>query len=413
MTRSTEPRGLSFDEALTRQLQQARWSRREFLARVAAFGATVALSQLLIACGQAGASPTAAPPTPQPTPAGTTAAEATTAPTPTPEPTPVPTPEKELYVYNWDGYIGEETVKKFQDTYGIKVTYDNFPDESTQIGKIQSDGKGGGYDVTYPASTWMPQFIADGTVLKLDHSLIPNIANLSAAWQNPGYDPGNAYSVPNAWWTTGYAWDPKKVSGDLTSWAELWNPARKGRMAMLDDLRECFAAGAFRLGLSPNTTDVGELDRILQLLEEQHSLLAFYTEDDIGDMLGGQIDMSHCWSGDWIQMTYEKPRIEYVIPSEGAVKGNDVMVVLSGAPHPIAAQLWLNFNLDATISAENTNYIGYMGPNEAALPMVEAYIKEDPRLNPPAEVLAELVELEYLKPADLQQYTDRWTALIS
>lgn len=411
MTRSVEPRGLSFDEALTRQLQQARWSRREFLSRVAAFGATVALSQLLVACGQAGASPTAAPGTPQPTPAGTTAAEATTQ--PTPEPTPVPTPEKELYVYNWDGYIGEDTVKKFEDTYGINVTYDNFPDESTQIGKIQSDGKGGGYDVTYPASTWMPQFVADGTVRKLDHSLIPNLSNLMEAWRNPGYDPGNQYSVPNAWWTTGYAWDPKKITGDLTSWAELWDPKRKNRMAMLDDLRECFAAGAFRLGLSPNTTDVGELDRIVQLLEEQHPLLAFYTEDDIGDMLGGQIDMSHCWSGDWVQMTYEKEDIKYVIPSEGAIKGNDVMVVLAGAPHPIAAHLWINFNLDAAISAANTNYIGYMGPNEAALPMIESYITEDPRLNPPAEVLAELVELQYLKPADLAQYTDRWTALIS
>jgi spermidine/putrescine-binding protein len=103
--------------------------------------------------------------------------------------------------------------------------------------------------------------------------------------------------------------------------------------------------------------------------------------------------------------------MKYVIPSEGSIKGNDVMVITSGAQHPIAAHLWIDFNLDAQISAENTNYIGYMGPNEAALPLIDGYIKDDPRLNPPPERLAELIELAYLEPADLAQYTDRWNAL--
>ena len=128
-------------------------------------------------------------------------------------------------------------------------------------------------------------------------------------------------------------------------------------------------------------------------------------------MLNGVVDIAHCWSGDWIQMTYDKPKIRYVIPAEGSIKGNDVFVVLAGAEHPIAAHLWINFNLDAQISADNTNYIGYMGPNEAALPLLKKYIVEDPRINPPAELLATLIELKYLPTADLQAYTDRWTSL--
>ena len=87
------------------------------------------------------------------------------------------------------------------------------------------------------------------------------------------------------------------------------------------------------------------------------------------------------------------------------------MVVLSGAPHPIAAQLWLNFNLDAQVSAANTNYIGYMGPNAAAQEFIDPTIKNDPRLNPPKAVLDKLVELLYLAPADLDKYTQRWNAL--
>ena len=49
---------------------------------------------------------------------------------------PCPTPEGELFVYNWDQYIGEDTVAKFEDEVpGIKVKYDKFPDAATQIGE--------------------------------------------------------------------------------------------------------------------------------------------------------------------------------------------------------------------------------------------------------------------------------------
>lgn len=408
MTRETD-RGMTFDEALETRLQQAGWSRREFLRRVAAVGAFAALTQLLVACRQPGSQ--SAAPSSAATPAGTQAGQASTPPATSAPPTAVPEPESELFVYNWQQYIGRDTRDKFEEKYGIHLVYDRFPDENTQIGKILSDGKGGGYDVTYPASTWLPTFIRDGVVRQLDHSLIPNIANLSADWQDPAYDPGNQYSVPYSWWTTGYAWDPDKIPADLTSWDALWEAAYTGRLSMLDDMRECFAAGAFRLGLDPNTTDTAQLDQILTELETQKPIVKRYTTDHITDMLNGVVDITHTWSGDWIQMTYEKPKIRYVIPTEGAIKGNDTFVVLSGAQHPIAAHLWIDYNLDAQISAENTNYIGYMGPNEAALPMLEKYIVEDPRINPPAELLAQLIELKYLEPNDLGQYTDRWTSL--
>ena len=408
MTRDTHE-GMTFNDALEVRLGQAGWTRREFVRRVGAVGAFAALTQLLIACRQPGAE--SAAPSIGATPAGTQAGQASTPPAASAAPTAVPPPESELFVYNWQQYIGRDTRDKFEAKYGISLVYDRFPDENTQIGKILSDGKGGGYDVTYPASTWLPSFIADGVVQKLDHSLIPNIANLSADWQDPAYDPGNQYSVPYSWWTTGYAWDPDKISGDLTSWDALWDAAYTGRLSMLDDMRECFAAGAFRLDLDPNTTDTAQLDQILAELETQKPIVKRYTTDHITDMLNGVVDITHTWSGDWIQMTYEKPKIRYVIPAEGAIKGNDTFVILSGAQHPIAAHLWIDFNLDAAISAENTNYIGYMGPNEAALPMLKKYIVEDPRINPPAELLAQLIELKYLEPGDLGQYTDRWTSL--
>jgi spermidine/putrescine transport system substrate-binding protein len=402
-----------FERELNRYLAEHRMSRRELLERVTALGAAVALAPIVAACTQAGVaspSPSQAPSAAAPSTPASQAAPSASA-EPTPSPTPQPSPESDLFIYNWDAYIGDKTVSQFEDKYGIKVKYDKFPDADTQMAKLRSDGKGGGYDVSYPASTELPALITDGVVLQLDQSLIPNLANLRPEWQNPGYDPNNAHSVPNYWWTTGYAWDPDKVKGDQTTWDALFNEQYKGHLGMLDDQREVFAVAGFKLGLDPNTTSESDLDQMLALLEQQKPLLRKYTDDDIGDMTSGNLWMSHAWSGDWYQMIADKPKIQYVVPQPGAVRGNDTMVILAGAKHPIAAHLWLNFNLDAQISAENTNYIGYMGPNAAAEQYIDPVITGDPRLNPPADILAKLVELAYLAPADLDKYTQRWNAL--
>lgn len=410
--RTSRPSVSAFDDELEltfyRALAARRISRRQLLETAAKAGPLAALAPILAACGAAA--------TPQPSPSPSAAASIPVAPSASPEPsvslepTPVPSPEGELNVYNWDAYIGEDTVAKFTAATGIKVHYDKFPDAETALAKVRSDGKGAGYDLFYPTSVDVPALVTDGVVQPLKLDLIPNATNLGAQWQNPGYDPGNKNSMPYMWWTTGFCWNGDKIKDDLTSWAALWDEKYKGKLMMLDDIREVFAVAAFRLGLDPNTKSEADLDRMLDLLEQQKPLVRTYTTDDIGTMNSGQTIIAHAWSGDVYQMYDDVPNVKYVIPDEGAVRGSDTMVVLSGAPHPIAANLWINFNLDAKVSAANTNYIGYMGPNAAAMQYIDKAILQDPTVNPDIAVLDKLVELLDLGP-DLAKYTQRWNAL--
>jgi spermidine/putrescine transport system substrate-binding protein len=380
-------------------------SRRRFLGRMAAIGAGGAMVPILAACGGgATASPSAAPsvgPTGTPSPSG---------PTPSPEPTPVPSPEGELFVYNYADYIGEETIPSFEDKYGVKVTYDSFENYETMTAKISTANSG--YDVTFATGVDVPGFLARNPALvqPLDLSLIPNRANLGPEWQDPGYDPGNAHSMPYMWWTTGFAYDTAEISEDLTSWAALWDARWKGKMAMLDDYRETFAAALIRLNYSINTTSDAELDAALALLQEQKPLLRKYTADDIGDLSSGDVWVCHAWGSDVYQVTSEKPSVKYVIPAEGGVRGSDAMVLLAGAKHPIAAHLFINHMLDAQVSAANTNFIGYMGPNEAAKEFIDPAILDDPTVNPAKAAIDKLQEILDLG-ADLQKYQERWTKL--
>ncbi|MEI7744098.1 MAG: spermidine/putrescine ABC transporter substrate-binding protein, partial [Chloroflexota bacterium] len=321
---------------------------------------------------------------------------------------PTPTPEGELYVYNWADYIGESTIGTFEDQYGIKVTYDFFDNIDTMLAKVGSGNSG--YDVTFPTSISVGPMLKRGLITPLDLSLIPNAANLGPGWQNPAYDPGNQHSIPYMWWTTGLAYDTDKVSEDITSWAALWDERWKGKMAMLDDYRETFSAALFRLGYDINTTDEAQLDEALALLQQQKPLLRTYTTDDIGVLSSGDVWVMHAWAADVYQVTPDRPSVKYVLPSEGAVKGSDAMVVLAGAKHPVAAHLFINYMLDAQVSAANTNYIGYMGPNEAAKQFIDPAILADPTVNPADSITSKLQEILDLGPDEVK-YSDRWTKL--
>ncbi len=387
-------------------------SRRAVLRGMA--GAAGAAAIYACSGGTVTPAPTTAPTEPPATPAGSAPAgsapapSATAAPTATPVPTPPPSPEGQLNVYNWADYIGEKTIKNFSDKYGIKVQYDFFPDADTMLAKISTGNSG--YDVTFPTSINVPSLAQRNLIQALDLSQIPNIANLGQEWQNPAYDPNNAHSVPYMWWTTGVAYDSKKVSTTPDSWDLLWDSQYSGKMAMLDDYREVFSAALFKLGFDINTTDDSQLDQALQLLQQQKPLLRTYTTDDIGVLSSGDAWIMHAWGADVYQVTPDRPSVKYYLPKEGAVRGSDTMVLLAGAQHPVAAHLFINYMLDAQVAADNTNFIGYMGPNEAAKQFIDPTILADPTVNPSAATISSLQEIQDLGD-DEKKYHDRWSTL--
>ena len=125
-TRRTAAATDDFELALFRALAERRITRRELLETVARVGPLAALAPILAACGASATPPPSAPPSvaAPPSAPGSVAPVAT----PSAAPTPVPSPEGEVIIYNWDAYIGENTVKQFEDATGIKVHYEKFPD---------------------------------------------------------------------------------------------------------------------------------------------------------------------------------------------------------------------------------------------------------------------------------------------
>jgi spermidine/putrescine transport system substrate-binding protein len=399
---------LDLERILVRYLAEERLTRRQLLHRVSVVGATAALAPIIAACGTSSAS--AAPSVSSAASNSPTVAPSVSAaaPTATPEPTPLPTPEAELHIWNYAEYMGEDVIPSFEKKYGVKVSSDFFDTYEGMYARVTAGQTG--FDITFPASTDIPGLMTIGKILPLDLSLIPNKVNLGQEWANPGYDPGNAHSMPYMWWTTGVAYDTDKIKETPTSWKALWDERWKGHIAMLDDQREAFAAALIQLKFSANTVDDGELDQALALLKQQHPLVRLYSVEDQQYMASGDIWIGHAWGSDIYTVQQKKPSVEFYIPEEGSVRGSDAAVILEGAKNPIAANLFINHLLDAKVSADNSNYIGYMGPNQAARQYISKDLLEVPWINPDKAVVDKLQELLDLG-LDTDKYATRWTEL--
>jgi spermidine/putrescine-binding protein len=313
---------------------------------------------------------------------------------------------KTLNFYNWTDYIADGTIPTFQKQTGIKVTYDNYSSNDELYAKLSAGSTG--YDIVVPTDATLVKMKHAKLVEPLDLSLIPNVVNLDPRFRNAAYDPGNKYSIPWQWGTTGIGFDKNKVSGEVTDWDAFNLPAVKGQSSYLDEARDAFAMALFALKKDPNTTDDSDLDDAKDYLIDLKKKIKRITSDYQDPLKGGELLLAQAYSGDVFTIQADKPNIEYVIPSSGAFSWVDSMAIPKGAKHPGNAEKFMNYILEPKVGAALTNAIFYGSPNKAAEPFILKEIKDNPLIYPSAETLAKLPFQKDIGEDELK-YSDRWT----
>ena len=301
--------------------------------------------------------------------------------------------ERELNLYNWSDYVAEQTIPRFEKRFGVKVTQDFYASNEELLAKLQAGGTG--YDVIVP-SDYMVEIMAKSEVIQpLDLDRIPNFKNVGENFRRLPYDPENRYSVPYQWGTTGILYNQKEI-GEVDSWDAMWNPEFKGKIGMLNDVRETVGAALMRLGYSINSTDPDELAEAEESLKEQKPLLRGYfaSTENRPAVQNGDLLLGHVYSGDAFLAMVENKDLSYAIPKPGATRWTDNMAIPVGAPHVDLAHKFINYILDPKVGAELSNYTYYNTPNEAALPMIDEELRRLPGYTPSQEVFDRLQIIE-------------------
>ncbi|HEV7527234.1 MAG TPA: spermidine/putrescine ABC transporter substrate-binding protein [Acidimicrobiia bacterium] len=313
---------------------------------------------------------------------------------------------KTLNFYNWTDYIASDTIPNFQKTTGIKVTYDNYSSNDALFAKLSSGSTG--YDIIVPTDATLVKMKHASLVQPLDLSLIPNVKNLDPRFRDAAYDPGNQYSIPWQWGTTGIGFDKSKVGGAVTDWDAFELPAVKGKSSFLDEARDAFAMALFALKKDPNSTNDADLDAAKDYLIALKKKVKQITSDYQDPLKGGELLMAQAYSGDVFTIQADNAKIEYVIPTSGAFSWVDSMAIPKGAKHPKNACEFMNYILEPKVGAALTNFVNYGSPNKAAEKYINKDILDNPLIYPPADVLAKLPFQKDIGDAELK-YSDRWT----
>ncbi|GAB4255278.1 MAG: spermidine/putrescine ABC transporter substrate-binding protein [Thermoleophilia bacterium] len=291
----------------------------------------------------------------------------------------------QLNFYNWSDYIAEDTIPNFEEEYGVRVVYDNYSSNDQLLAKLQSGATG--YDIVVPSDYMLSTMLELDLIQPINLDNIPNVENLYQRFREAPYDPGNQYSIPWQWGTTGIGYNMDNVPDFRPSWEMMWNADYSGKITMLTEIRDLFAVALFRLGYDINTTDEAKINEAKELLIEQKPLLKHYSSDTyIDELASGDSWLSHGWSGDVFQAAAENEAVAYAIPEEGAVIWVDSMCVPKDAPHKYTAEVFMNYILEPEVGAAITNYVWYASPNEAAEEFIDPEILNDPSIYPTAEV---------------------------
>jgi len=270
----------------------------------------------------------------------------------------------------------------------------------------------GKWDVTVASDGVVRDMIGMKLLAPLDLENIPNLKNVGEDYLNPVYDPGNAYSVPYMWGTTGIAVNRKYVKETEDSWSILWNPKYKGKIAMLDNAYEVIGAALKYLGYPGNSTNLEELEEARKLLLEQKPILRGY-EDCVttrDDQIEEKLWAVHQYSGEGAFVADENEDVEYIIPKEGGFLWVDNLMIPKDSPHKYTAEVFINFILRPQVSAKIANYLWYANTNEAAAEFTDQEILDAPSIYPSEEVLARCELFVDLGPTEAK-YNEIWAEL--
>jgi spermidine/putrescine transport system substrate-binding protein len=371
-------------------------TRRRFLAGSAMAG----FAAFLAACGTSGTAsqaPSEAPPTTAATEAATEA-----------PPTPKPSPAAELNFANWPLYLDTDdndptkhkTLDDFTAEYGTKVNYSEVINDNDQFfGTIKAPleaGQDSGWDLIVLTDWMASRLVRLQWLEKIDLGNVPNyVKNLEDGFKAPDWDKTNEYHAPWQAGMTGLGFD-SKVTGDLTSVNEFWNPKWKGKMTYLTEMRDTVGFALNKLGFKRTDFTMDQFDQAIAELQKavDAKLVRAFTGNEYAEsMVAGDVIVAMAWSGDILQKQADKETLKFQVPDEGGALWYDNMLIPKGAQHKYTAELMIDFVYRPAIAAQIEAWINYICPVKGAK---EELIKIDPDLGnselifPTAEMYAKV-----------------------
>ena len=388
----TDPRA---ERAIERLLFDDGMSRRRFLGRAGAGLLTASLSSALAACGTIEGEA-------QRHKAGTGAVAVNH-----------PKTAVGTVVWsNWPLYIDKKTVKAFDQRTGGHLRYlEDYNDNYEFFGKVRqqlSAGRSIGRDIVTPTDYMAARWVRDGYAEPIDKRNVPNAKNLVPNLRSINYDPQRQYTLPWQSGGVGIGYNPKKTGRTIESINDLFDPAFKGRVTMLQEPYDAAGLTLLSMGIDPSTAKIDDILKAIDKISKANAAGQFrrFTGNDYTtDLAKGNVWVVQAYSGDLVQLQADNPDLRFVFPKEGAMLFTDNLLMPKHVEHPYAAEQVMNYYYEPEVAAKVAAYVNYITPVAGVR---EVLAKSDPKLAdnplifPPDDVRKRLHPYPALSPQDEQ-----------
>jgi spermidine/putrescine transport system substrate-binding protein len=384
--------------------------------RILQFAGIAGVSAGLAACGAGGpdagsASPTSGVPSPS-------------------RPTDLSDTEKLVAFSNWPLYIPVDdagtfpTNVAFTEATGIAVDYfEDINDNDSFFAKVRSQLESGQHidrDLVVLTDWMAALWLESGYAAQLDKANMPNVvANLLPQYMGVAFDPNRDFTVP---WQSGFSGlvaneellKEKTGTSELTSVEQLFDPALKGRITVLSEMRDTMAVFLGYLGFDPSNFTEAEFDEAIALLAEQINngqIRQVSGVDYTGAFETGDAIAGIGWNG--IHILGEN--FQFRLPSTGGSLWTDNFVVPVSATHKKNAELIINHYYDPAIAAQVSAWVQYISPvkgTQAEMEKIDPALAANPNIFPTEEELSSAYVFMTLTPEQSVAYARKFQSAI-
>lgn len=314
--------------------------------------------------------------------------------------------EPTLRIFIWSDYIKQELVDRFKAEHNVQVIIDTYDSNESMYAKLKLGSDG--YDLIFPSDYFMDLMIKQGMIQPIDFDKIANEGNIDPKYLAFINSTIQKHGIPYMISIAGIAYRKDKVPNFEPSWGIFGNSDYRGRMTMMNDIREVFAAALMYLGYSPNSIEPLEIHQAAELLIDwKKNLAKFEGEQYKAGIASAEYLVVHGYNGDIMQVIEENPDVGFAYPKEGTILAMDLMAIPTNAPNKELAHEFINFLLQPDVAAENMAHTFFFIPNTKAYALVPEELRDNPLLFPPADVL-EKTELTYDLGEDRVLYLEAW-----
>ena len=256
-----------------------------------------------------------------------------------------------LYIYNWAYFIPHSILGQFEQEFNVRVVIDEYASNEEMFAKLQTMGtRGRVYDIVFPSEDFVPLMLDAEMLAELDHSRLPSLRYINPIVVDMMfYDPGMRFAVPYAIGAAAIIVNTAMVPDFEESWNIFAREDLRGRMTLLDDLRETICGALLYLGYSINTTNPDEINEATELIlnDWMPNLLSFDAASFGRVFASGDAWVVHGWP----ETVFEEidgdeeliANTAFFFPREGVPGYVDNMVILRHGRNQALAHEFINF----------------------------------------------------------------------